>query len=202
MNCVKAVIFDWGGVLIEDPAPGLVSYCAGVLGINEGDYCNAYAKFMGGFQTGLVREDQFWHDMAKHLNVPVPDSESLWLDAFTATYKPRSEVFALAGTLRQRGCKTALLSNTEVPAMRYFMKQGYDMFDATVFSCAEGLSKPTTAIYELVISRLAVKPQEAIFIDDNPEYIAGAKKAGLNTILFESIEQVKDDLADFGVNWS
>ena len=54
-------------------------------------------------------------------------------------YRPREEVFGLARRLRERGYKTSLLSNTEAPAMAFFLELGYDMFDALTFSCAEGV---------------------------------------------------------------
>jgi len=49
MTNIQAVIFDWGGVLIEDPAPGLVSYFAKVLGVGEDEYRQSYNLFMDVF---------------------------------------------------------------------------------------------------------------------------------------------------------
>ena len=73
------------------------------------------------------------------------------------------------------------------------------MFDVLVFSCAEGTSKPERRIYELTIQKLGSEAGESVFIDDKTEYINGAQRAGLNTILFESVSQVKDELIMLGV---
>jgi FMN phosphatase YigB (HAD superfamily) len=73
------------------------------------------------------------------------------------------------------------------------------MFDVLAFSCAEGTRKPEKKIYELTIQRLGSRPGQSVFIDDKPEYINGAKQTGLNTILFESISQVKNALAELRV---
>ena len=35
MAKIESVILDWGGVLIEYPAPGRVRYCAEALGVAE-----------------------------------------------------------------------------------------------------------------------------------------------------------------------
>jgi epoxide hydrolase-like predicted phosphatase len=105
----------------------------------------------------------------------------------------------LAASLRKNGYKTALLSNTEAPAMQYYPQLGYDMFDETVFSCTEGTRKPERRIYELTVERLGNRPEQSVFIDDSVEYINGAKQAGLNTILFKSINQVKNELTEFMV---
>jgi hypothetical protein len=39
---IEAVLFDWGGVLIENPAPGLMDYCAKALGVSVEDYVRAH----------------------------------------------------------------------------------------------------------------------------------------------------------------
>ena len=199
MEVTEAVILDWGGVLIEDPAPGLVKYCSEALDVSKEDYIKAYNRFGGDFQKGLISEEKFWERMCSGLGVSKPDVPSLWADAFKAAYVPREDMFSLAAGLREKGYKTAFLSNTEKPAMQYFHQLGYDMFDVLVFSCVEGTSKPEKRIYELTVQRLGSKAGQSVFIDDKLEYINGAKQAGLKTILFESVSQVKDELARLGV---
>ncbi|MFH1882868.1 MAG: HAD family phosphatase [Planctomycetota bacterium] len=200
MERIDSVIFDWGGVLIDDPAPGLMRYCAQALSVTKDDYIRTHDKFAADFQKGLIGEDTFWERMSDELDVPTPKADSLWADAFKAVYVPKEDMFSLAARLRKNGCKTALLSNTEAAAMQYFYQLQYDMFDVLVFSCAEGTRKPEKKIYELTIQRLGSQPGQSVFIDDKPEYINGAKQAGLNTILFRNVEQVKNELAGLFIN--
>ena len=196
MERIESVIFDWGGVLIEDPAPGLMQYCAQVLAVAKEKYMEAHNIFAADFQKGSVSEDTFWERICKELSLPKPAVRSLWTDAFKAAYVPKEEMFSMAASLRENGYKTAVLSNTEAPAMRYFHQLQYDMFDALVFSCAEGTKKPERRIYELTVRKLSSRPEQSVFIDDKQEYIDGAKEAGLNTILFRDIDRVKNELAE------
>ena len=200
MERIESVIFDWGGVLVDDPAPGLMRYCAQALGVSKENYTKAHNKFAADFQKGLIGEDTFWERICGELKVPKPKVPSLWADAFKAVYVPKEDMFSLAERLHKNGYKTALLSNTEVPAMQYFYQLQYDMFDVLVFSCAEGTRKPEKKIYELTIQKLGSRPGQSVFIDDKSEYINGAKQKGLNTILFESINKCKNALAEFGVD--
>jgi putative hydrolase of the HAD superfamily len=195
MEKIKAVIFDWGGVLIEDPAPALHKYCANAFGVSVERYAAAFEKCINDFQTGTVTEQQFWVNMANHLNAAVPKVISLWSDAFATAYKPRPEMFALVSNLRKTGRKTAILSNTEMPVVKIIDKQICDYMDVTVLSCLEGIAKPGKEIYDLTLSRLDVTAQEAIFIDDKPENIEGAKRAGLKTIYFETMDKFKKELS-------
>jgi len=196
---IESVIFDWGGVLIDDPAPGLIRYCADVLHVSDEHFIEAYGKFEVDFRKGAISEDSFWVQLAGELNVSRPAPVSLWGQAFAEVYKPKEDMFSLVSLLSNNGYKTALLSNTEIPAMQYFYQQQYDMFDVLVFSCWERLKKPERKIYELVLERLNSRPNQSVFIDDKPKCIKGAQEAGLNTILFESVSQVKKELSLLGV---
>ncbi len=199
LETIKTVIFDWGGVLIDDPAPGLMQYCAKALEVSKEEYIKAHINFEADFQKGLIREDKFWEQICSELNVPKPRNPSLWAEAFEAAYVPRKSMFLMAASLQESGYKTAVLSNTEVPAMQHFHRQKYDMFDVPVFSCLEGVKKPDREIYEITLKKLGCGPEKAIFIDDKQEYIDGAKEVGINTILFQNIDQVKDELKQLGV---
>jgi len=199
MEVIESVIFDWGGVLIEDPAPGLVKYCSESLGVSKEDYINVYDRFGGDFQRGVISEEEFWGRMYGELGVSGPTVSSLWADAFKAAYVPREEMFALAAGLQEKGYKTALLSNTEKPAMQYFHELGYDMFAVKVFSCAEGSVKPEREIYELTVQKLGTDAGKSIFIDDKAKYISGAQQAGLKTILFDNVGQVESELSQLGI---
>jgi len=200
MEKINAVIFDWGGVIIEDPAPALFKYCANSFGVSVEQYVTAFDICINDFQTGAVTEQQFWVNMAKHLNAAAPRANSLWSDAFAVAYKPRPEMVTLVSNLRKAGCKTAILSNTEMPVVKIIDKQICDYMDVTVLSCLEGIAKPGREIYDLTLNRLGIPARQAIFIDDKPENIEGAKRAGLKTIFFETIEKFKKDIAGFFPN--
>ncbi len=96
MEKIESVIFDWGGVLIDNPGPGLMRYCSRVLGVLREDYVKAHSKFAADFQKGLIEEDVFWERICGELNVPKPKVPSLWADAFKAVYVAREDMFSLA----------------------------------------------------------------------------------------------------------
>ena len=199
MKTIKSVIFDWGGVLIDDPAPGLMQYCAKALKVSKEEYIKAHNKFETDFQKGLICEDTFWERICSELNVPKPKVLSLWFEAFEAAYVPRNDMFSMAASLQKNSYRTAVLSNTEMPAMEFFHRQRYNMFDVPVFSCAEGVKKPDRKIYEKTLKKLRSRPEQSVFIDDKTKYINGAKEVGINTVLFQNIDQFKSELNRLGV---
>lgn len=187
---IKAVIFDWGGVLIDNPEPKLIEYWSQHLNNSPEKVQEARKRYDLEFQRGTITEAEYWKKKCAFLGIPTPQENSLCMDAFRYAYAPRQEMFDLVRQIKASR-KTALLSNVEPHGVQYFQEAGYDMFDVTVFSCVEKVIKPESRIYQLTLEKLEVKPREAIFIDDKKEYVEGAKKIGIHGILFESISQVK-----------
>lgn len=199
MQRIEAILFDWGGVLIEDPAPGLMQHCAGALGVSVADYTAAHNRHGEPFQKGQITEEVFWQRICSDLDRRAPRVPSLWGQAFRGVYLPRAEVFALARRLHEKGYKVGLLSNTEVPAMALWPQLGRDAFDALIFSCAEGAIKPEREVYEIAAGKLNVTPPRCVLIDDKPAYAEGARDAGMQAIVYESLPQVQRELAELGV---
>jgi len=196
---IKAIVFDWGGVLIDHPVAEMNSYCAQALDVDTKLLMQTFLKYKTSYQKAIITEDEVWDKICNEIGGNKPNTSSLCREALQASYSPKKEMFDLARNLKNNGYKTGLLSNTEIPMMGFFKEQKYDMFDVTVFSCAEGAVKPEQKIYEILLNRLEVDASEAVFIDDIQEFINGAQNIGMKTILFESPEQVRKELDLFGV---
>ena len=196
---IRAIAFDWGGVLIENPAKGLLKYCAKQLQMTEHSLSNAYRKYAESFQKGTISEQSLWDNISPEWKHHSPRIPSLWEASFKKVYKENKEVFQLVSQLKQNGYLTGFLSNTETPAMRFFKKQHYDMFDVTVFSCAEGIRKPEKKIYQILLSKLRVEPQETVFVDDRSEFIDGAENVGIHGILFQDSNQLRRELTALSI---
>ena len=197
MSKIKAVIFDWGGVLIDNPAEGLVKYCSDHIGVTTDEFNKIFLDYYIDFQRGILPESKMWAGICARLGVGLPDSDSLWGDAVRATFVEKDETFNLIKDLKRKGLKIGFLSNTEMPSMLYFEEMKYADrcgFDAIVFSCAEKCVKPEEKIYSIAINRLGIQANEAIFIDDRNDFLIGAERIGIKGLLYNNPEQVKKDL--------
>jgi len=192
---IKAIIFDWGGVLIDETLGKMDKYCADVLGVRVEDYNVARQKGFDDFARGDITEDELWRVVCDVLNIDMPNIESLWGDAVEEVFNEKVEMFELIKKLKGQGYKIGFLSNTEMPAVEYWHNNDYERyFDEAVFSCVEHMAKPDAEIYKLICSKLNVSPNEALFIDDKIEFIKGAKRIGMEGIVFESVEKCKKEL--------
>jgi putative hydrolase of the HAD superfamily len=196
LSGIKAVIFDWGGVLIENPTEGILQYSREVLGIGAGCMLAAYRKLMPYFQEGKISEEEFWKGVRRRTGAKREMPESLWLAAFENSYVEKKDVFAVAAELYEIGYRTGILSNTEKPARPLMERESYRIFDPIVLSWEAGSAKPQNRIFEVLIEALSLNPSEILLIDDVAANITVARQLGLQGLLFTDAETLKADLAD------
>ena len=195
MSEIRAVIFDWGGVLIENPTEGILQYSREVLGIGAGCMMAAYRKLMPYFQEGKISEEEFWKGVRRRTGAKGAMPASLWLTAFEKSYVEKKDVFAVAHALHGRGYRTGILSNTERPARPLMDQEPYRIFDPIVLSWETGSAKPQKRIFEVLIESLALNPSEILLIDDVEANITAGKDLGLQGLLFTDAETLRSDLA-------
>ena len=70
----------------------------------------------------------------------------------------------------------------------------HKLFDVRAYSYEAGVSKPDTASFQHVLSKLEALPEECLFIDDSQLNIESAQKLGIKSILFKDARQLEKDL--------
>ena len=196
---IEAVFFDLGGVLIVQPVDAILRYCADCLETDPERLLASHRQYDVDIQTGRLSERDYWARICPELGVSQPDRTSLWGDAFAYAYCEHQEIFSLVAELHRKGYRTGLLSNTEPPAMNYFLSRGYEDFDCLVFSCLEGTVKPDPEIYRIALRKSQTAPERTVFIDDREENVTGAQRVGIRGILYETPRQVKTALMELGI---
>ena len=189
---VRAVIFDFGGVLSTSPFEAFTRY--------ERD---------NGLPEGLIRrlnatnpDANAWARLERSEVDLAGFAELFEAEALAAghTVDGAAVLGLLGGDLRPqmiealRRChdrlKTALLTNNFVPldtprdATRRagLVGQVLDHFDVVVESSRVSLRKPDPAIYRLVCDELGIEPAEAAFLDDLGINLKPARAMGITTI--------------------
>jgi putative hydrolase of the HAD superfamily len=90
----------------------------------------------------------------------------------------------VAGALRGRGVRTALISNCSHSTIPLVPLLGLDtLLDVVVLSVEAGVAKPDAGVYHAALDRLAVPPEAAVFVDDQTRYCDGAAAVGVETRL-------------------
>ncbi|MDB5674448.1 MAG: hydrolase [Sphingomonas bacterium] len=85
------------------------------------------------------------------------------------------------------------------PPFRVKYPDMFDRFRDIVVSGDEKMMKPDPAIYRLALDRFGLRPEEAVFVDDNRDNVAGAAALGIHGILFTDEPALRAELAGLGL---
>ena len=182
----QAVIFDLGGVVLGSPLHAIAHY-EKELGIAAGSVnrvvgstgeAGAWSKL----ERGLFNLEQFFPAFEKDCAAAgFTISASTMFERMGAESAPRPMMIRAIERIREEGLRTAALTNnwaTGDPGpnpLRPF-------FDEFVESAIEGLQKPDPRIYDLVLGRLNVPADAAVFLDDIGRNLKTAREMGMTTI--------------------
>lgn len=72
--------------------------------------------------------------------------------------------------------------------------------DGGILSYQEKVVKPMPEIYQMLIDRYDLVPEECVFMDDTVVNLTGAEKFGIHTIHFRDREQAIEELRRLGVD--
>lgn len=73
------------------------------------------------------------------------------------------------------------------------------LFDDRVLSSEAGVSKPGRQIFDVLVDRIGMAPEELVFVDDREENLATAHALGFRCVLFEDENLLAGDLAEMGL---
>jgi len=119
-----------------------------------------------------------------------------------AQSQPFPESLEYLGRLaRTRRYVMAALNNESLEINEYRVRkfQLRDYFEAFFSSCYLGVRKPDREIYHTALKITQCAPYESVLIDDRGLNLECASEAGIQTVQFRNVEQLRVDLAKLGV---
>jgi 2-haloacid dehalogenase len=204
MHKIDTIIFDLGGVLI-DWHPHYV--------FDEHYFASAEQRAFffdkvctadwnenqdAGYPIQQATEDKIaeFPDWEK----PIRDYYGRWTEMLRGPIDPTVELFR---QLKQsENYKFYALTNWSAETFPIALER-FDFlhwFDGRVVSGEEKMRKPFPEFYQLLLDRYAVKPGEAVLIDDNLRNIKAAEELGISGIHYQDAALLKIQLAERGLH--
>lgn len=204
-NKIKAICFDLDGVYFTPKGKNsfhqalVTEYGASKEVVDELMY---RSPEMAKLVRGQISPEVFWNRVREISGITASDHELT--ERWVRDYEVSPEVREVILGAKKNGYKTCVCTNNNgirLPIlMKRFNLQGD--FDVIVSSHEIGYTKPSKEIFGKLLEKLAVKPQELIYSDDNPNRLSGASELGIVTFVFENFNQFAARLKEYGVNFN
>jgi putative hydrolase of the HAD superfamily len=198
---IKALVFDFGNVVAFFDHRLTSKRLAAHTSVPV-DAIHAYlfnSPLEEAFDSGRISTADFLKQVRQALDLRCTENElaSAWADIFW----PNPDVIELLPRVKP-GFRLLLASNTNELHTRQFCRQFADalgLFDSRVFSHDVGVCKPKPTFFEHCRRLAGCHPQQCLFIDDLPANVAGAQACGWHGIVYQGIEDLRKQLASFGI---
>lgn len=196
---IRAVIFDWGGVLAPLNFLERTPEWEKRLGVPPGTLDQAlWGPEWKLLEIGAISQEEYDAHLVRALGLPDREAVRRFYQEYYADDGLNPNVVAAIRHLRGR-YRVALLTNAfpgHAESLR--RRHGFDPraeFDVYVNSAEVGLAKPDPAIYQFTLDRLGVQPAGAVFIDDHLRNTDTARLLGMHTIVCTDPQTALADLS-------
>ncbi|MFN8413777.1 MAG: HAD family phosphatase [Anaerolineales bacterium] len=196
-NSIKAIIFDFGGVLIGwDPRNLYQRYFP-----NQPEAMEEFLNEIH-FMEWNAQQDKgrSFSEAVALLSKEFPHRAELirayqenWADSITGQIDGSID---LLKTLKQKGFPVYGLSNWSAETFPIARKryQVFELLDDIVLSGDINMIKPNRDIFEYTLNKIGRSANECLFIDDSEANIQTARQMGFVCIHFKSPEQLQAEL--------
>ena len=193
---MRAVIFDFGGVLVRmiDDRPRLKLAEQLAVPLSRLDYLVFFSETAQKASRGEISVSMHWEAVRDALGIH-PDEMPSFLQQYWSADDVNWELLGYIKKLHPT-YKVGLLSNAW-DDLRQTMHTRWDidgLFDELIISAEVGIVKPDPRIFHLALERLSVQPAESVFIDDILTNVEAARQEGLVAIHFQDTRQTLADL--------
>lgn len=193
MKEIKNIIFDFGGVLLDwNPRYLYKSY------FNDDEKMEHFlADICNGEWNSQLDAGRPFADGVKELQAKYPEyAEAIQMydEGWEKMLKCElPDSIDLLRELKSMGYDIYGLTNWSAEKIGYAFSnyQFFSLFDGIVVSGVEKIVKPDRRIYEILLGRYSLRPEECVFIDDNQDNVNMAKQLGINAIRFDNIVNVR-----------
>jgi putative hydrolase of the HAD superfamily len=198
---VRTCFFDMGNVLVHFSHDLMCRNLTDATGLSD----EAIRKFL--FQDqwqwymerGERTEADFCNELSHRAGRPL--DHAAVCHAAANIFELNTPIVPLLQQLRQAGLRLVLLSNTSITHIEFIERNfpvlGYMHERVTSFSV--GAMKPDHRIFNAALKAAGCPPEECFYTDDIETYTSEARKLGIHSHTFTTVELLTASLRDQGV---
>lgn len=209
MDKIKNIIFDYGNVIFTiDFNRAQQSFSElGIKNVEDFFSHKAHHAIFNEFEQGFISPDQFREgirEIAELPNLTDTEIDHAWNSLLIGVPEPNHELLLKA----KKKYRTFLLSNNNEIHYNWIMdylkrehnlESNAPLFEKDYYSHLMKMRKPNPEIFEFVLQKHQLNPNETLFIDDSPQHLKTAADLGLHTHLLLPEESLESYLYGSGL---
>jgi len=192
---VRAILFDYGGVLAEEGFREALYVLARRQGLDplQLHAAGMEAVYDSGYVVGRGSEADFWAMLRARTGLRGENAELS--GEILSRFVLRPGMLELVRCLRRQGYRTAILSDQTDWLERLDRRDRFfHEFDQVFSSYRLGRGKRDLALFDEVVGRLGLAPHETLFVDDLPANVERARNRGVQALVFSEEERFRLEL--------
>jgi putative hydrolase of the HAD superfamily len=199
---IDTLVFDAGNVLVKVENEFIIEDISNTLGISKKKVKSVWSTLIPKLGSGKITEDEFWNKFSKITrlqNRQIP--KDLLVRQYRQRFTTNDEVFAIVDNLKSNQYKLGIISDT-IPSHAELLREKlvFNPFSVVLLSYEVGFRRPNIKLFQLALKKLKSKPENTIFIDDNPNNTKALREYRLSGITFRNPDQLRSTLEKMNVN--
>jgi HAD superfamily hydrolase (TIGR01509 family) len=194
MNSIKAVLFDLDGVLIDatDWHFESLNRALGLFGyeISRFDHLSTYNGLPTRTKLDRLTVEK---GLPRSLHPLISRAKQIYTKEIIYTNcRPSFDKEYLLSRLKRDGYRLAVCSNAIRESVELMLSQAglLKYFEFVISNEDVALPKPDPAIYQLALSRMELRPEEAVIVEDAPHGVEAARKSGAHVLEVAGFSEV------------
>lgn len=197
---IKLILFDMGGIINNNTSGGYIDYLCKVSGKGKDEVVRVVKPITIKLSISAISFQEAERLIAEGLDLDI--SQIRFLEYYKENLKIYNQNVEFIRSLK-RNYKLASLTNNEENRYMYVVSQlGNNFFDFEFPSSRIHYRKPDKRVYEFVKEKTGFEYNEMLFIEDTDENLSVARELGINTILFDSLYGMKENMKKLGIKVS
>ncbi|KAH9054308.1 HAD-like domain-containing protein [Lactarius vividus] len=153
------------------------------------------------YERGRLSEDECYRLSADKFSLDPEEVRRAVLDARDSLRPDESFISFIRDLQSEAQGVLRIFAMSNISAPDYEVARAkpeeWDIFERIFISAAAGMRKPELCFFKFVLDQIKAEPSSVVFVDDRSENVLAARSLGMNGIIFDDVQRVRQSLRIF-----
>lgn len=196
---MKAIIFDLGGVLFVNGTKKFIISLSKKYNLDSEKVKGVIDGGIGSlYREAKITRDEFWRCALEELGIDenINTLEDEWIGGYELIEETKDLIIELG-----KKYKIYYVSDNakELSEQLHKLHNFRSWFESGILAYEAGVRKPDPKIYEMLLKKAGLNAEETLYIDDKQDNLFPPAQMGMETILFETPDKLREKLLEMHI---